>query len=246
METSTPTPAPIPPCPRCHSTHVVRNGKGRSGTPSFLCRGCDRRFVAHPRKGPVSDQTRQLIRRMLLERLSLRAIARITGVSRSWLQRLVNELYREQTPWEPGELKAKSGELALEADEMWSFVGRRRCTWWIRVALDADTRQVVAMIAGDRTDFTARCLWEAVPAQYRDGATVYTDFLATYRAVLPGGRHVACGKESGLTNHVERFWCTVRQRCGRFVRKTLSFSRCDTNHIGSLWYFVRHYNASLR
>jgi insertion element IS1 protein InsB len=205
MGTSTPSPDPIPPCPRCHSTHVVRNGKGRAGTPNFLCRGRDRRFVASPRKGPVSEERKQLIRRLLLERLSLRAIARATGVSRSWLQRFVNDLYRDETPWEPGELKAASSKLILEADEMWSFVGKRKCTWWIWVALDAETRQVEAMITGDRSNFTARCLWEAVPREYRDGATVSTDFLATYRAVMPGGRYVAFGKESRLTNHVERF-----------------------------------------
>src|SRR4051794_39529064 len=177
-------------------------GKSRSGSPSLLCRGCRRRFVARPRKGPVSDGRKQMVRRMLLERLSLRAIARITGVSRSWLRRSVNEIYREGTPWEPGQLKARSGRLVLEADEMWSFVGRKRCTWWIWVALDADTRQVVAMIAGDRTGFTARCLWEVIPEEYRAGATAYTDFLVTYRSVLPGGRHVAGGKGSRLTNHV--------------------------------------------
>ncbi len=61
------------------------------------------------------------------------------------------------------------------------------------------------------------------------------------RAVMPGGRHVArpARISSGLTIHVER------QRCGRFVRETLSFSRCDSNHIGASWYFVRHYNESL-
>ncbi len=140
----------------------------------------------------------------------------------------------------------KSGGLILEADEMWSFVGKKRCTWWVWVALDAETRRVVAMVAGDRSEATARYLGEAVPEEYRGGATVYTGLWRAYRAALPGGRHVACGKDDGLTNHVERFWCTVRQRCSRFVRKTLSFSRCDTNHIGALWYFIRHYNASLR
>ncbi len=105
METSAPTRDPIPPRPRCHATHVVRNGKGRSGTPSFLCRGCNRRSVAKPRKGPVTEERKELIRRLLLERMALRAIARATGVSRSWLQRFVNELYREETPWEPGPLK---------------------------------------------------------------------------------------------------------------------------------------------
>ena len=105
MNTQTPSPEPIPPCPRCAATHVVRNGKLRSGAPSFLCRGCGRRFVAVPKKGPVAEDRKDLIRRLLLERLSLRAIARAAGVSRSWLQGFVNALYREETPWEPGPLK---------------------------------------------------------------------------------------------------------------------------------------------
>ena len=31
----------------------------------------------------------------------------------------------------------------------------------------------------------------------------------------------------------------------RLVRKTLSFSKFLENHIGAIWYFVHHYNASL-
>ena len=70
-----------------------------------------------------------------------------------------------------------------------------------------------------------------------------TDFPAQYRAVVPGDRHAAAGKEEGLTNHVERFWCTLRQRCGRFVRKSLSFSKKWENHVGALWYWIRLYNS---
>ena len=123
----------------------------------------------------------------------------------------------------------------IEADELWSFVGDKRDVWWVWVALDADTRQVVAMVAGDRSGATAQRLWDALPDEYRGGAVVYTDFLAPYRAVLPADRHTAAGKDAGWTNHVERFWCTLRQRCARFVRKTLSFSKCPRNHVGSLW-----------
>ena len=36
----------MPACPRCSAGRVVRNGRTHSGTPSFLCRGCGRRFVA--------------------------------------------------------------------------------------------------------------------------------------------------------------------------------------------------------
>ncbi|MBD2371612.1 IS1 family transposase, partial [Leptolyngbya sp. FACHB-161] len=31
----------------------------------------------------------------------------------------------------------------------------------------------------------------------------------------------------------------------RLVRKTLSFSKKVDNHIGTIWYFIHHYNASL-
>ena len=139
----------------------------------------------------------------------------------------------------------KKRRLILECDELWSFVGSKCSRWWVWLALDAETRRVVAAFVGGRDERAARHLWDALPAEYRDGAVVRTDFLAAYAAVVPGSRHVPGGKGDGVTSHVERFWCTLRQRCSRFVRKSLSFSKCVHNHIGALWYFIRHYNASL-
>lgn len=95
----------LPPCPRCGASHVVRNGLTRAGSVNLLCRGCGRCFVPHPKRPPITPEREELVRRLLLERLSLRAIARSTGVSRAWLQRFVNTLYRENTPHSPGRLK---------------------------------------------------------------------------------------------------------------------------------------------
>ena len=68
---------------------------------------------------------------------------------------------------------------------MWSFVGKKREKWWVWVALDADSRQVVGMAVGDRSEATARRLWKSVPRDYRDGATIDTDaVLAFARARL--------------------------------------------------------------
>ena len=50
----------------------------------------------------------------------------------------------------------KPGRPIVEADEMWDFVGSKADAWWIWVAPDAETRQIVAMVAGDRSEFTAR------------------------------------------------------------------------------------------
>ena len=96
---------PAPPCPRCSAAHVVRNGENSAGTPTFRCRACGRRFVERPRKGPVTPDQEALVRRLLAERLSLRAVARATGRSRSWLQAFVNALYEDGTPHDPGPLK---------------------------------------------------------------------------------------------------------------------------------------------
>ena len=131
-------------------------------------------------------------------------------------------------------------------DDLWSFVGGKRRVRWVWAARDRDTRQVVAMVVGDRSEDTARRLWAALPAADRDRAIVGTDFWSAYRAAVPEGRHAAAGKEAGLTAHVERFGNTLRQRCGRLVRKTLSFSKCDRNHVGALWDFIRLDNRSRR
>ena len=132
----------------------------------------------------------------------------------------------------------------IEADELWSFVGSKADVPWVWVALDADTRRVLAMVGGDRSAATAQRLWDTLPRGYRTGVTVVTDFLASYRVVIPASRHQAGGKDSGLTAHVERFWLTLRQRYARFVRKTLTFSKCPRNHLGAWWYFIRLYNES--
>ncbi len=132
--------------------------------------------------------------------------------------------------------------MRIEVDELWSFIGGKQQVWWVWVALDSRTRQVVAMVVGERDEYTARCLWEALPAEYQQRTIVATDLLPAYRAIVPEDWHATGGKEMGLTAHVERFFCTLRQRCARFVRKTLSFSRKVENHVGALWYFIRQYN----
>ncbi len=44
----------------------------------------------------------------------------------------------------------------IEADELWSFVGKKKNQVGIWLALDATTRQVIAMHAGGRSEQDAR------------------------------------------------------------------------------------------
>ncbi len=63
-------------------------------------------------------------------------------------------------------------------------------------------------------------------------------FWQAYHCVFPSKRHHAVSKETGLTNHIERFNCTMKQRVSRLVRNTLSFSKKVENHIGAIWNLV--------
>lgn len=140
----------------------------------------------------------------------------------------------------------KLGKLTVQLDEMWSFVSSKDCKQWIWLAIDSDTRQIVGVYIGDRTRQSAKWLWQSLPSVYRQYAVCYTDFWEVYEQVIPSKRHRAVDKETGKTSYIERFNHTLRQRVGRLVRKTLSFSKKLSNHIGAVWYFVHHYNACLR
>jgi transposase-like protein len=107
MSTTTPATVALPTCPGRRAGRVVRNGLTHTGTPNFRCRGCGRQFVEAPLKGPVSEEKRGLVLRLPGERMAIRAIARVTGLSRSRLRRFVNDPYRERTPREPGPLPKK-------------------------------------------------------------------------------------------------------------------------------------------
>jgi insertion element IS1 protein InsB len=134
--------------------------------------------------------------------------------------------------------------IALELDELWSFVTKRANKRWIWIALCRATRQVVAYVVGDRSRATCQKLWEQIPAKYR-AAHCYSDFWEAYSLVIPAEQHTAAGKESGFTAHVERWNNTLRQRLGRFVRKSLSFSKSDAMHELCLRLFLHDYNNSL-
>lgn len=58
---------------------------------------------------------------------------------------------------------------------MWSFVARKTNKQWLWLALDRNSRQVVALFVGDRSAKGALGLWRAIPERYRQQATFYTD-----------------------------------------------------------------------
>jgi len=205
--------------------------------------------VLTPENSLITQEQRALIERLLLERISLRGICRAVGVGLQWLlqfmvtwfQAAPEDLYVKPAV---GALTVILQQLEAELDELWSFVGKKANRQWVSIAMDASTRQVIAFHVGDRSQASADRLWANLPAAYREQAIFYTDQYAVYAGVIPPTRHRAISKRARMTNHVERFNCTLRQRVSRLVRSTLSFSKKLTNHVGAIRYFICHYNLT--
>ena len=62
--------------------------------------------------------------------------------------------------------------------------------------------------------------------------------------ILPAGHHQARYPKRGPTNHMERFNNALRQRRGRFIRKTLSFSKSLQMHESVIQLFLHQYNLT--
>jgi transposase-like protein len=69
-------------CPRCQSARYKKNGHIHTGKQNDHCHDCGRHFVDCFAQYRISEDRRALIERLLVERISWRAICRAVGVTR--------------------------------------------------------------------------------------------------------------------------------------------------------------------
>lgn len=183
--------------------------------------GCAGRRRAAVRGRPGSrhaknEADKRLARALLKERVSLRGIARALKVSPgevlSFFEAEAGEL-PEDLSFEP----TRAGSIAcyavdIECDELWSFVRGKANKQRVWLALDADTRRIVAFHVGERSEEGARGLWNNRPLGCRQHATFYTDLWEACRPVIPACEHVPSDKGGGFAAYIERFNRTLRQR----------------------------------
>lgn len=130
---------------------------------------------------------------------------------------------------------------AIEVDELWSFVGNKLNVVWIWLALETKSRRIVGCAFGDRSEQAAQRLFNSLPAYYQQNGVFFTDAWPAY-SILPIQQHFVI---DNATNHIERFNCTLRQRCSNLVRKTLSFSKSLPMHKHRICNFINHYNQAI-
>ena len=108
---------------KCGSMNTIKNGSIHNGKPKCQCNECGRQFVIDPQESSVHQWKKDIIDRLLLEKIPLAGIARAIGVSESWLQDYVNKKY-DAVPRVINVRTKKKGQLVIQCDEMWCWKKR--------------------------------------------------------------------------------------------------------------------------
>ena len=157
-------------CPNCHSLTAKKNGSTPSGKQKFQCLSCSKQFVEDPQNKLIPKETRERIRRSLLERVSLEGICRIFDVSMPWLLEFMQETVAALPDNLNADVVADNEEfevVVLEADEMWSFVGNKKNDQWLWLVMHSKTRQILAFHVGKRDKASGEALMNKLPPELK-------------------------------------------------------------------------------
>jgi len=177
-------------CPSCSSVLVKKNGHIHNGKQNHRCLKCSRQFVLEPAQKIIDEKTKDLIKRVLLERISLEGVCRAFEVSMPWLLEFIDDLIAELPENLNAEVATEDDEIEvviLEADELWSYVGSKENPQWLWLVMHSKTRQIVAMQVGARNKQTAEKLFFKLPEPLKKKPnTILTTSLCTTKRFHSG------------------------------------------------------------
>src|SRR6185436_19312462 len=129
------------PCPDCSSLNIVKNGKPAQQKQRYLCQDCRRQFIRDYTYLGCIGAWRALIVPMTLNGSGMRDSSRVLWLSPYTVLKTLREAAAQVAePGVPGRVHA------LELDEFWSFVRRKKQQCWTWYGFARARRQVLAFI----------------------------------------------------------------------------------------------------
>jgi WD40 repeat protein len=158
---------------------------------------------------PKTQWKKDLIDKMLLERISLAGIARVVDVSESWLHLYVNKKsYAVPRTIQIPEISEDS-KLIIQCYEVWSFINNKGNKYWIWLAIDINTKKIVGLYIGSRD----KRLWRVSNGELIAKLQGHTDKVYSV-AISPQDGTIA----SGSKDYTIPLW---DDKTGQFI-KTLA------------------------
>lgn len=201
-------------CPNCKEKKIIKNGTTKNKKQQYYCKTCDKRFIASYTYRAYLSNTNQNIILLTKEGLGIRSTARVLKISTTTLLKRI--IVIAQNIKQPIIAKKK----IYEVDEMRSYIKRKDKLIWIVYALDRETKKVVSLNIGRRTNNTLNVA--LITIKLSKPLAIYTDKLKHYKYLIDENIHKT--KRFG-TNHIERKNLTLRTHLKRLNRKTICYSR---------------------
>lgn len=154
---------------------------------------------------------------MVKESCGIRSIARILAISTTtvlcYIRRVAKDIEK------PIVYKNRQ----YEADELKTYVSKKKNEQWLMYAIDRRTKQVVDFRVGRRTKKNLKQVTETL--LYANAKKIYTDGLAIYKTLIPKPFHCIVPRH---TNSIERKNLSLRTHLKRLSRKTICYSKSIT------------------
>jgi transposase-like protein/Fe2+ transport system protein FeoA len=132
-------------CPDCQSTKIKKNGKKSYGKQNYLCKECGKQFIGDHAlncKGCHSG----LIRKILLIPVRGICIRDISVIEQISIKKVLSVLTNSHHVVQPQQQYYDR----LEADEFWTYVGKKNNRVWLIYAYHRETNEIVASVWGKR------------------------------------------------------------------------------------------------
>jgi len=216
-------------------SHAKKHGTTAQGKQRFRCKGCGKTFLfcLDYTYRAWNPQVREQIVLMTLNSSGVRDIARVLHISPTTVLCVLRQAASD-TP----EPRVPRRILALEMDEMWSFVQNKGQQSWLWYGLNRHTGYIAAFVVGRRTDASCKKLARKLEKCQVRG--FYTDDWQSYPKALEAKRHHA-GKDG--TQRIERKNLNFRTHLKRMQRKTIGFSKSTQMHQNVLKLYIHHLNS---
>ena len=219
-------------CPHYSSFNLKKNGKTRNKKQKYYCKACGRQFITDYSYQGCRPEISSLILKMTVNSSGIRDISRVLSISTNTVLKAIGEAARRlPLPRPPKHANA------VELDEFWSFVGKKKNQRWTRLGLTTSTRRVGAVRRGRRTDANCRKLLE----KYQNSRIkkFASDDWQSSQKCVPAERHYI-GKDK--TQRIERKNLNLRIHLKRLGRETIAFSKNEEMHDAVLNLYIQHGN----
>ena len=80
-------------CPTCNPQDTTKNGFIHNRKQRYVCKDCGRQFVENPPNKRIPQQLWDMVDKLLLEKIPIAGISRVTEISKPWLQQYINQKY---------------------------------------------------------------------------------------------------------------------------------------------------------